>query len=244
MFRLTVRQFGFTTKQSVQLRTVPNTARLFSSGILAFKKAKKGGKLDAKQTEEPTTEEDPTAVIPQLEQSFKESIDQFKKKTNETKQGNSNSKIFDQLEVPVNHKETSPFTSVAQTSLKGRNLIITVFDPNNVKHVVSSVLSSGLNMNPQTVPNFPQQLKVALPPPTAETRKEIAAALKKDFEHFKQSPSKHSLSSARANALKELKAFEKNDKVKKVSQDVEKLHKKYVEELQKQFKTAEKSVLN
>lgn len=225
-------------------------ARPFSTGFAALKKAKKGGKQDAKShhqeaAAQETQEEDPSAVLKPLEASLKESIEVFKKRVNETKQGTANANIFDKLEVPVAHKEVYPFTSVAQTSLKGRNLIITVFDPNNVKHVVSSVLGSGLNMNPQQVPNFPQQLKVALPPPTAETRSEILAALKRDFEHFKQSPSKHSLGSARQHALKQLKGFEKkNDKVKKVLQDVEKIYKKYLDELQTQFKAAEKSVSN
>jgi len=119
-----------------------------------------------------------------------------------------------------------------------------VFDPNNTKNVVSSVLASGLNMNPETVPNFPQQLKVPLPPPTAETRQQIARNIKDEFDALKNSHDKFSLATARASAMKELKAFQKtDDAVKKVTQEVEKLHKKYGDELQTQFKAAEKAVL-
>lgn len=223
---------------------VPLSARPFSTSTPTLKKAKKDKDHGKKGKEEPetTVEEDPSSVLTPLEAACKEAIELFKKKTAETKQGNANPTIFDQLKVEI-HKENQPFTSIAQTSLKGRNLLITVFDPNNVKHIVSSVLASGMNMNPQAVPNFPQQLKVSLPPPTAETRKEIAAALKKDFDHFKHGTTKHSLSAARGHALKQLKEFQKNDQVKKLAQDVEKVHKKWVDELTKQYKQAEKSVL-
>lgn len=186
--------------------------------------------------------EDPSHVLPNLEAKYKECLEQHRKKVTETKLGAANPKVFDKLEVEIN-KKPQIFTSLAQTALKGRNLIITVFDPNNSKHIVSSVLGSGLNMNPETVPNFPQQLKVPLPPPTAESRQEIAKQLKADFEKFKNSSDKHSLSTARASAMKELKTFEKTDTIKKISNDVEKLHKKYADELQTQFKAAEKSVV-
>ncbi|ONH69151.1 Ribosome-recycling factor, mitochondrial [Cyberlindnera fabianii] len=228
----------------------PALVRCFSAHPALQKKASKPAKSKhvnkkaAAVDEEPLAEEDPSKVLKELEKQMSDSLEQFKKRLAETKQGAANPSVFDNLDVPVGHGETQPYVAVAQTAIKGRNLIITVFDPANVKHVVSAVLASGLNMNPQEVPNFPQQLKVPLPAPTAEHRKEIAKELKKDFEHFKQSPSKHSLSSARAVALKDLKSYVKNDTVKKAEKEVEKLHKKFLDELQKQLKAAEKSVLS
>ncbi|CCH44129.1 hypothetical protein BN7_3687 [Wickerhamomyces ciferrii] len=224
---------------------------LSSTSILYKPKAKKGGKADkggkgknakSEEEEEVVEEADPTIVLGKLEAKFKESLEHHKKRIAETKLGAANPKIFDNIQVEIN-KKPHIFTSLAQTALKGRNLIITVFDPNHSKNIVSSVLGSGLNMNPETVPNFPQQLKVPLPPPTVETRHEIAKQLKKDFDNFKNSNDKFALSTARAAALKELKTFKKSDAIKKVSNDVEKLFKKYSDELQNNFKAAEKSVL-
>ena len=233
-------------KSSLAFQRQSVVRSLSYTSVLYKPKNKKGGSKGkgaaAKEQDEDVSVEDPSHVLPNLEAKYKECLEQHKKKISETKLGAANPKLFDKLEVEIN-KKPQIFTSLAQTALKGRNLIITVFDPSNTKHVVSTVLASGMNMNPETVPNFPQQLKVPLPPPTAESRQEIAKQLKVDFEKFKNSNDKHSLSFARASAMKELKKFEKTDVIKKTLADVEKLHKKYSEELQTQYKAAEKSVL-
>lgn len=215
--------------------------KAFSTSFVTFKKEKKSAAKEVAQEEV----EDPSIILKSLEDKYKESLTQFKAKTAITRQGNSNPKIFDELKVSLNHNEVVDYLSIAQTSLKGRNLIITVFDPMYSKHVISAILNAGLNLNPEQVPNIPQQLKVSLPPITTESRLAILKELKKNFEFFKNSNSfKYSLSFNRAEALKELKQFKKNDQVKKVNQDVEKLHKKYTTDLQELLKSVEKQVMN
>lgn len=229
-------------------RTQVPQIRGFSSSLVTFKKVK-AGKASSKHSskvveEEPLSQEDPSLILKELEAKYQESLNHFREKVAVTKQGNSNPNLFDDLKVALNHGEVADFLSIAQTSLKGRNLIITVFDPIYAKHVISAILQTNLNLNPEHVPNMPQQLKVSLPPVTRETKLDIVKELKKNFEFFKNSNSfKYSLSSNRADALKELKQFKKNDQTKKTTNDIEKLHKKYTNDLQELFRSAEKQIL-
>lgn len=243
MFRSIVKTSLLSTRSSLVYRQP--AVRSISSTAILYKSKKKGSnkKGAAQEQDDEVIVEDPSHVLPNLEAKLKECLEQHKKAMAETKLGSANPKIFDKISVEVN-KKPQIFTSLAQTAIKGRNLIITVFDPNNTKHIVSAILASGLNINPEPIPNTPQQLKVPLPPPTSETKQQIAKELKKDFEKFKNSNDKHSISTARSATMKELKSFDqKSDQLKKIVKDAERIYKKYADELQAQYKAAEKSVL-
>lgn len=234
--------------------TMVYRSRELSTGFTALKPKKKqaGGKRNsraadkhaAEEEEEELVVEDPRKVLGPFEEVFGKVMESFKEKANLIKQGTANERIFDKINVQINSHESQPFTAVAQTATKGRNLIITVFDPLNVKHVISSILAAELNLTPEVMPSNAQQLKVPLPSPTVELKREMVKEIKQLLEHYKNSSGKLSLSTGRNNAIKELKKFKKNDEIKKVTAEVEKAHKKYVEELTKQFQVIEKSILN
>ncbi|QLG70492.1 hypothetical protein HG535_0A04320 [Zygotorulaspora mrakii] len=218
--------------------------RCFTTTRSLFKKHS-GSKKNGRQSQ---LEEDETAVVDITEYAkraqtgFQNSLEVFKKKLNEAKQGVTNPRIFDSLKMP----NGIIFTNVASTSLKGKNsLLVTVYDPKDTKNVVSTIMAAGLNLNPEKIPNNDQQLKISLPPPTTESRIKLCKTLKVVFEEYKNSSSKHSLDHVRGEILKELKSLlKKDDSVKKVIQDIEKTHKGYVEKFQNQLKQAEKSIMN
>ncbi|CAR24873.1 Rrf1p [Lachancea thermotolerans CBS 6340] len=216
--------------------------RQFQTCYNLLKKASKKsgkGKIDE---EEPTEVVDVKQYVLKAKTQFSVTLDLHKKKLSEIRAGSASPSIFDKLSVG---KENSKFTDVATTSMKGKNsLIVTVFDPKDTKSVVSSILAAGLNLNPEKIPNNDQQLKISLPPPTTETRKQTCKQLKEVFEEFKNSANKNSLGHIRGDILKQLKNIDKkNDSVKKVIQDLDKLHKEYTNTLQEQLKQAEKNVL-
>lgn len=218
--------------------------RSFGTTLNALKKHS-GSKKNSKQPqpeEEETTVIDVSQYLNRSQTEFQESLEYFKKKLNETKQGVTNPRIFDSL----NLQDGKNFTTVASTSLKGRNsLLVTVYDPKDTKHVISAIMAAGLNLNPERIPNNQQQLKISLPPPTTESRLKMCKDLKAVFEECKNSSLKNSLSYIRAEILKDIKSLsKKDDSVKKVVQDVEKVHKEYVEKFQNQLKQAEKGVMN
>ncbi|SCV03385.1 LAME_0H10000g1_1 [Lachancea meyersii CBS 8951] len=228
--------------RSLNTGIIHQTRALHSGGVLTKKATKKAGKGKKADDDEEVEIVDLKSYIQQATTAFQKSVELHQKKLNELKAGTSNPTIFDKLKVG---KENLKFTDLATTSTKGRNgLIITVFDPKDTKSVISSILGAGLNLNPERIPNNEQQLKVSLPPPTTETRKQNCKLLKDVFEEYKNSANKNSLGHIRGEILKALKTIDKkNDSVKKVTQDLEKLHKEYTQKLQDSLKQAEKSVL-
>ncbi|CAI4063588.1 Rrf1p SKDI_08G0820 [Saccharomyces kudriavzevii IFO 1802] len=185
-------------------------------------------------------EVDVNQLLKKAEAQFKKTLETQKQKLNEIKQGNFNPKVFNSLMF----KNNKNFTDMATTSLKGKNaLLITVYDPKDVKTVISGVLAANLNLTPERIPNNDLQLKVSLPPPTTESRLKVAKDLKRVFEEYKQSSLKDSLGSIRGHILKEFKSFKKDDAVRKAERDLEKLHKDYVGKLHDQFEQVEKSVV-
>lgn len=176
------------------------------------------------------------------QQEFAKTLELHKKKLNETKKGVSDPSMLDDLKM----QDGVPLKNVASTSLKGKNsFLVTVYDPKDTKQVISAILAANLNLTPVRVPNNEQQLKIALPPPTTESRQRLCKSLKAVFEEYKNSSSKHSLGYIRGEILKDMKSLsKKDDNVRKVMQDLEKLHKEYVTKLQEQLKQAEKSFMS
>ncbi|CAI1720366.1 hypothetical protein SEUBUCD646_0O02060 [Saccharomyces eubayanus] len=226
----------FSTIARSNLRPIA-TSCLFNRPLSqSFIILKKKSTLNEKVEED---EVDVNELLTKAEAQFKKTLETQKQKLNEMKQGNFNPKVFDGLMFKNNKK----FTDIATTSLKGKNaLLITVFDPKDVKTVVSGVLAANLNLTPERIPNNDLQLKVSLPPPTTESRLKVAKDLKKVFEDYKQSSLKESMGTIRGSILKEFKSFKKDDSVRKAERDLEKLHKDYVNELHKQFLQVEKSI--
>lgn len=224
------------------LAPAPSIRQISYSYPLWKKSRGKQAKNDASEDNEEVVVIDVKKYIEQATDGFRTTLELHKKKLNEARLGTANPQIFNGLKIG---KEGHKFTDLATTSLRGRNsLLVTVFDPKDTKNIISGIMAAGLNLNPEKIPNNEQQLKVSLPPPTTESRKQMCKELKKVFEEFKNSSSKNSLGHIRGEVMKELKKIDKkNDSVSKIIQDVEKLHKEYTTKLQDQLKQAEKSVM-
>lgn len=184
----------------------------------------------------------------ELEAKMHAVVERFGKVANEAKLGKSNPLIFDNLNVKTADGEL-PFTSTAQTAVKGRNFMITVFDPSNTKNIVNTILAANLNMTPIADPQNKQQIKVPLPPVTTDSKKETVKHLKESFEKLRNGPGGHSknahtLASIRGDIKKRLsKKQKKSDDETKAWNDFEKLHRQYCDKLQEVFKVAEKAIM-
>lgn len=252
------------------LRVSPCSQRFFARSPIAL--AHKGSKKP-KRGSPPTdaAKEAKTSAIANSEQlleldldkiaaDFKAVVDSFQRQANEAKLGKANPKLFDRLKVEVDHNQVLPFTQVAQTTLKsGRNFIITVFDPAHTQAIINAVLGSGLNMNPQRDPANQQTLKVPLPPPTVESRKEAAKNLKDTFERLRHGAgagsstpdSGHggrSLAGIRAAVKHDIlkytrkKKTQLSDSENRLIRQFEDLHKEYTDKLIEAYKAAEKAM--
>lgn len=225
------------------LLKIINAPRGFASSAQLLKKhsGNKKNQKDVEKNDEEVAIVDLEQYSKTAQQEFAKTLELHKKQLNETKKGVSDPSMLDGINMP----DGVPLKNVASTSLKGKNsFLVTVYDPKDTKQVISAILGANLNLTPVRVPNNEQQLKIALPPPTTESRQRLCKSLKSVFEEYKNSSSKHSLGYVRAEILKEMKSLsKKDDHVRRVMQDLEKLHKEYVTKLQDQLKQAEKSVM-
>lgn len=225
--------------------TVP-TYRLFhASAFTLAKNNKKAKKETKKDKKEPEADDIPVEKIVNLDEvkiKFENVLEKFGKRANEFKLGKTNPAIFDNLDVDLGDKETVKFNTVAQTQVKGRNLNITVYDPNQVQSIINSILGSDLNMNP-TFDSLTSTLKVPLPPVTTETKQESVKQFKQVFEKFKSNNS-NSLNSVRTDYKQKFKKLKlKSDSEKQLVKDFESLHKQYLDKLTDVFKNTEKLIM-
>lgn len=207
-------------------------------------------KKRAKEPVQEDTSKDAAAEVDldEVSRRFQSVLDKFSKHANESKLGKTNPQIFDNLQVETPDGEL-PYTAVAITAVKGRNFIMTVFDPANVKHVVNAVLASNLNMNPVLDPSNKQMLKVPLPPVTTESKKESIKQLKAVFDKLKNGAggsgkNASTLSAIRADIKNKISTKKKmSDQEQAFWKKVENVHKEYVKKLEDSFKTAETAIM-
>lgn len=218
-----------------------------TSSLLAKAKKVKNSKVKntkAKEEDAEKAEDAPEIDFDDSKRKMNEVLEKFAKLANEAKLGRTSPLIFDHLSVDTEFGP-QPFTSVAQTSIKGRNFLITVFDSANAQSIINAVLGSNLNMNPQIDPSNKLALKVPLPPLTVESKKDSAKQLKGVYEKFKNGSGKHTLASIRAEVRSKFTKKKKklSDDEEKMLKEFEKLHKEYVDKLSDTFKSAELVIL-
>ncbi|KAI3406002.2 IPI1 [Candida oxycetoniae] len=227
-----------------------------SSSLFAKKKSKGKGKHKKSERENELDESDeyegvtPTIDFRDATDRFESYLSKFRKSANEIKLGKLNPKIFDGLMINVgNNKDVQevPFPSVAQTSVRGRNFIITTFDPSNAQSIINAIIGSGLNMSGTVDPQNKMNIKIPLPPITQETKQNSVKLLKQLFEKTKSNKT-GSLASVRGdirqNFNRDLKHHKISDYEKEQLNELEKLHKSYLEKLHDAFVEFEKSILN
>lgn len=233
------------------LRIQAHNFHAFSPNLAKAKKLKSAtNKKGKKAEEEPVEEEEDISDLINIQettQKFDKVIESFTKIANEIKLGKTNPAIFDKLIIHT-HDGDQQFTSVAQTTVKGRKFVVTVFDPSHTKNIINAVLDSDLNMNPQVDPNSNQTLNVPLPPVTTESKKENVKNLKLTFEKFKNgsgTKASSSLSTIRTDIKNKISKKKKklSDGEQKVVNDFEKLHKSYIDKLNDVFKASEKAIM-
>lgn len=216
---------------------------------LAKKKAKKNSKQQ-EDVNEDIEEQEVTIDFDHVTKNFETVLSKFNKAATDIKLGKLNPKIFDNLEVNIGshgQEELVPFTSVAQTSVKGRNFIINLFDASYGKHVINSIIGSGLNMSGTVDPTNKFQVKVPIPTITSETKQENAKQLKEIYESYKNNHKTNSLNSVRGEVRHKFQSQLKHSKISdaqhQLLKKLENLHKTYLDKLTEAFKTAEKSIL-
>ncbi len=150
---------------------------------------------------------------------MEKAVDDFRKELTTVRTGRANAAILDAIRVDY-HGTPMPVNQLGTVTVpEATLLVISPWDPSVVGLIDKAIRASDLGLNPT---NDGKVVRVPMPAPTEERRKEIVKHLHKVLENHR---------TAVRNIRRDIKeALDKLEKDKKISQDE---HKRAQEELEK-----------
>lgn len=151
-------------------------------------------------------------------------IEVLKKNFAGVRTGRANPALLDHVQVSYYGTDV-PLKQLASVSVpESRQLLITPYDKNAMQEIEKAILTSDLGINPKREANA---IRLALPEPTEERRKELVKLIKKETEEAKVA-----IRNVRREAMEALKK-QKSDK--KITEDDEKVQDKKVQDLTNKY---------
>lgn len=154
--------------------------------------------------------------------------------------GRASAAIFDRVRVDYYGTKT-PLNQVGNISIpEARSIIIQPFDKTLIVEIEKAILTADLGLNPS---NDGKVIRIAIPPLTAERRKELVKQAKSIAEN-----SRTSIRNIRRDGNEELKKQQKSgelteDGLKTEEDKLQKLTDKYIAEINKVYEAKEKEIL-
>ncbi|MBU0687041.1 MAG: ribosome recycling factor [Candidatus Margulisbacteria bacterium] len=179
-------------------------------------------------------------VISQAEQKMKKAFDVVKKNFSGVRTGRASAALLDHVTVEY-YGTKVPLIQLAGISVpESRLIVVQPYDKNSVKLIEKALQTSDIGINPVSEGG---KIRLPLPQPTEERRKELVKVLKKEAEEGKVA-----IRNIRRDAMTQLK---KQKDAKEISEDAEKNQEEAVQKLVDRFtkeidsllKTKEKEVM-
>ena len=158
-------------------------------------------------------------AMAQARTRMEKAVDDFRKELATLRTGRANASILDNIRVDY-HGTPMPVNQLGTVAVPEPTLlVISPWDPSVVALIDKAIRTSDLGLNPT---NDGKVVRVPMPSPTEERRKEIVKHLHKVLENHR---------TAVRNIRRDIKeAIDKLEKDKKISQDE---HKRAIEEMEK-----------
>ena len=158
-------------------------------------------------------------AMAQARTRMEKAVDDFRKELATLRTGRANASILDAIRVDY-HGTPMPVNQLGTVTVpEATLLVISPWDPSVVPLIDKAIRASDLGLNPT---NDGKVVRVPMPSPTEERRKEIVKRLHKVLENHR---------TAVRNIRRDIKeAIDKLEKDKKISQDE---HKRAIEEMEK-----------
>jgi ribosome recycling factor len=158
-------------------------------------------------------------AMAQARMRMEKAVDDFRKELATLRTGRANASILENIRVDY-HGTPMPVTQLGSVNVPEPTLlVISPWDPSVVPLIDKAIRTSDLGLNPT---NDGKVVRVPMPSPTEERRKEIVKHLHKVLENHR---------TAVRNIRRDIKeAIDKLEKEKKISQDE---HKRAIEEMEK-----------
>ena len=158
-------------------------------------------------------------AMAQARTRMEKAVDDFRKELGTLRTGRANASILDAIRVDY-HGTPMPVNQLGTVTVpEATLLVIAPWEPSVVPLIDKAIRASDLGLNPT---NDGKMVRVPMPSPTEERRKEIVKHLHKVLENHR---------TAVRNIRRDIKeAIDKLEKDKKISQDE---HKRAIEEMEK-----------
>ena len=179
-------------------------------------------------------------VLKESESKMQKAIEVLRKNFSAVRTGRANPGLLDHVNVSY-YGTSVPLKQLASISVpEPRALLVTPYDKNAAPEIEKAILTSDLGINPKREAGV---IRLFLPEPSQERRKELAKLIKKEAEEGKVA-----VRNVRREAIESLK---KQKSGKEITEDDEKvldkkvqdLTNKYCNEIEKLLKGKEKEIM-
>ena len=174
------------------------------------------------------------------EERMEKSIASLKDSFNAIRTGRASAALFDKVRVDY-YGSKSPLNQVATISIpEARSVIIQPFDKTLIGEIEKAIQTADLGLNPS---NDGKVIRIAIPPLTAERRKDLVKQAKSIAE-----TSRTAIRNIRRDGNDELKKLQKSgelteDSLKQEEDKLQKLTNKYIAQIKKIYDSKEKEIL-
>lgn len=173
------------------------------------------------------------------ESKMKQAVDYLDETLQRIRAGKANPKILDGIKVEY-YGSLAPLSNVANVSVPdARTIVITPWEKQMFKEIEKAIINSELGITPE---NNGEVIRLAIPPLTEDRRKSLVKQSKGEAEQAKVS-----VRNARREAIDGLKKAIKQGMSEDVSKDgeaeVQKLHDRYLKQIDEIFAAKEKEIL-
>lgn len=173
------------------------------------------------------------------EESMQLAVDYLDDTLSHIRAGKASAKLIDGIRVDY-YGSQAPISNVANVSVPdARTIAITPWEKSMFKEIEKAIINSDLGITPE---NNGEVIRLNIPPLTEERRKQLVKQCKAEAENAKVS-----VRNARRDTIDKLKKEVKNglseDTEKDAEAEVQKLHDKYIKEIDRVFADKEKEIL-
>ena len=168
-----------------------------------------------------------------------DSITSLQDRLDKIRAGRANPKLLDDIRVEY-YGNLTPLKNVATVTVPdARTMIITPWEKKILRDIEKAVIDSSLGITPS---NNGENIRIAIPPLTGERRQELAKQVKAECEEARISV-RNARRDANDNLKKLLNDGLSEDVERDAENDVQKLHDKYIKQIEECYNAKEKEIM-
>ena len=174
------------------------------------------------------------------EAKMEKTVNSLKEEYNTIRTGRASASIFDKVRVDY-YGTPTPLSQVGTISIpEARLVVVSPFDKSLISAIEKAIQTADLGLNPS---NDGKVIRIAIPPLTADRRKELVKQAKNTAENYRTT-----IRNIRRDGDDALKKQQKGgelteDQLKTETDKLQKLTDKYIEEINKVYEAKEKEIM-